>query len=131
MLRNFVKSAIIADQEDMSYAKALEMSFGTGEDGRHRMDFQRIANNSEFWGDGFFPVMLGELITDPLLVLGNFSQGRVCALATDVAPHWATGLVDWGDARIKAHATYASPVEVGNWYVEFFANILKWTASCL
>lgn len=68
----FVKSAIIAGQEDITYGKALEMSFGTGDEGRYKMDFQRIAENSDFWGDGFFPVMLGELLTDPLLVFALF-----------------------------------------------------------
>ncbi len=31
------------------------------------------------------------------LVVGQHGRGRTAALATDVAPHWVGGLVDWGD----------------------------------
>ena len=36
----------------------------------------------------------------PLLVVGQHGRGRTAALATDVAPHWVGGLVDWGDRRV-------------------------------
>ena len=32
-----------------------------------------------------------------LLVVGRHGAGRTAALATDVAPHWVGGFVDWGD----------------------------------
>jgi hypothetical protein len=62
----------------------------------------------------------------PLLVLGSFGQGRTAALATDVAPHWVGGWVDWGDRRIVQEVAGGS-IEVGNWYAEFFRNLLVWT----
>ena len=70
-----------------------------------------------------------EVRRDPMLVVGEHSQGgatsigtsggggtsggysggipgvgRVAALATDVAPHWVGGLVDWGNSRVTAQA---------------------------
>ncbi len=66
-------------------------------------------------------------VADPLLVIGSFGRGRVAALATDVAPHWVGGLVDWGDARIKAQAEGGEAIEVGNWYAQFFAQLVRWT----
>ncbi|MHC4123195.1 MAG: glutamine amidotransferase [Planctomycetota bacterium] len=65
--------------------------------------------------------------TDPLLVLGSYGKAKICALATDAAPHWVGGLVDWGNSRIEAKADGANQIEVGNWYAEFLANIIKWT----
>lgn len=68
---------------------------------------------------------------DPLLVVGSHGRGRVCAFATDAAPHWVGGLVDWGDTRLEAHAPGANPIEVGNWYAALLANLVNWTAGLL
>lgn len=68
---------------------------------------------------------------DPLLVVGSYGQGRVCAFATDAAPHWVGGLVDWGDTRIKAQGPGANPIEVGNWYAALLGNMINWTAGLL
>lgn len=66
----------------------------------------------------------------PLLVLGSHGNGRVCAWASDVAPHWVGGLVDWGTGRVEARGKGdAGSVEVGNHYAAFFRNILEWTAG--
>jgi hypothetical protein len=62
----------------------------------------------------------------PLLVVGTFGQGRTAALATDVAPHWVGGLVDWGDQRIVQDVA-GGRIEVGNWYATLFRNLLAWT----
>jgi len=62
----------------------------------------------------------------PLLVTGTFGSGRTAALATDVAPHWVGGFVDWGDARVTARVGNGF-VEVGNWYARFLRNLLVWT----
>ena len=66
--------------------------------------------------------------SDPLLVVGTHGQGRVAALATDVAPHWVGGLVDWGEGRVAAQAPGAEAVEVGDLYAQFFQQLLAWTA---
>ena len=55
----------------------------------------------------------------PLLVVGEQGRGRTAALATDVAPHWVGGLVDWGDGRVTAQAAGAEAVEVGDLYAQF------------
>ena len=64
----------------------------------------------------------------PLLVVGQHGQGRTAALATDVAPHWVGGLVDWGDRRVT-QAVADDCIEVGNWYAQFFCNLLVWTGK--
>ncbi len=46
---------------------------------------------------------------DPLLVVGQCGGGRVAALATDVAPHWVGGMVDWGEGRLTAQAPAPKP----------------------
>ncbi|MGA2064438.1 MAG: glutamine amidotransferase [Thermoguttaceae bacterium] len=62
----------------------------------------------------------------PLLVVGRHGRGRTAALATDVAPHWVGGLVDWGDRRVAQNVA-GELFEVGNWYARFFHNLLAWT----
>ncbi len=62
----------------------------------------------------------------PLLVVGEYGRGRTVALATDVAPHWVGGFVDWGDARVTAQVEEEGFIEVGNWYARFFRNLLVW-----
>lgn len=63
----------------------------------------------------------------PLLVAGTYGQGRVCCLATDVAPHWVGGFVDWGTPRVTAQGQGAEAIEVGGDYAKFFTNLLTWT----
>ena len=62
----------------------------------------------------------------PLLVVGECGRGRTAALATDVAPHWVGGLVDWGDGRVVQEVN-AGAIDVGNLYARFFRNLLVWT----
>jgi uncharacterized membrane protein len=64
----------------------------------------------------------------PGLVVDDFGSGRVAAFMSDVAPHWVGGFVDWGDARVTAQAPGASAIEVGNWYAQFWRQLLSWTA---
>lgn len=66
--------------------------------------------------------------TAPLLVVGHHGRGRTAALATDAAPHWVGGLVDWGDGRVVQDVAGAF-IEVGNWYARFFRNLLAWTGN--
>lgn len=66
-----------------------------------------------------------ELIeTHPLLVMGSHRKGVTAALATDVAPHWVGGLVDWGTERVAARAASADAIEVGDLYARFFKQLL-------
>ena len=74
--------------------------------------------------DGEFRFAAGERL--PLLVVGRCGEGRAAALATDVAPHWVGGLVDWGDRRVVQDVE-GGFVDIGNWYAEFFRNLLVWT----
>lgn len=62
----------------------------------------------------------------PLLVIGTDSRRRVAALATDLAPHWSGGLVDWGSRRVRLAVTPHIHIEVGDRYVRFVASLLRW-----
>jgi uncharacterized membrane protein len=70
---------------------------------------------------------LEALETHPLLVVGSHGAGRTAALATDVAPHWVGGLVDWGSGRVAAQAAGADAVEVGDLYARLFQQLITWT----
>jgi uncharacterized membrane protein len=63
---------------------------------------------------------------DTVLAVGQYGQGRTAALATDVAPHWVGGLVDWGTSRVAARAPGAEAIEVGDSYARFFQQLLAW-----
>ena len=74
-------------------------------------------------GDAF--EFIGEQ-SHPLLTLGMYGRGKTAAYSSDVAPHWAGGFVDWGETRVTLQAPGSGEVEVGNWYVEFFARLVRW-----
>jgi uncharacterized membrane protein len=83
--------------------------------------FRAFERDGEF---GFEPT-----IRDSMLVVGRHGQGRTVALATDVAPHWVGGLVDWGETRVSAQAPGAEAVEVGDLYEKFFQQMLAWAGN--
>lgn len=62
----------------------------------------------------------------PLLVIDSHPRKRVAALATDLAPHWCGGLVDWGTQTQKLKVTPKIQIQVGNYYVEFISSLLSW-----
>jgi hypothetical protein len=62
----------------------------------------------------------------PLLVVGAAGAGRVACFASDPAPHWVGGLVDWGAPRIEAAADGCRAVEVGCWYLRLFERMVRW-----
>lgn len=53
--------------------------------------------------------VIAEVDGDPMIVLGQYGEGRTCAYATDCAPHW-------------------SPVEFCTWtgYAPLWQNIVRW-----
>jgi len=63
---------------------------------------------------------------DPLLVVGEHGEGRIAALATDVAPHWVGPMVDWGPQRVTGEAPGAFAIEVGDCYARFFEQLIRW-----
>ncbi len=65
----------------------------------------------------------------PLLVVGSYGIGKTAAFATDVAPHWCGGLVDWGAKRVKIQVAKGIQIEVGDLYVKFLTNLLNWLAT--
>jgi hypothetical protein len=65
----------------------------------------------------------------PLLVVDRDPAKRRAALTTDLAPHWAGGLVDWGAARVRLSVTRGIAVEVGTAYARFVRGLLAWAAG--
>ena len=64
----------------------------------------------------------------PMLVVGQYGKGRTAAMATDVAPHWVGGLVDWGPNRLTEPVA-DDGIEVGDSYAILFSRLVKWTAN--
>ena len=62
----------------------------------------------------------------PALVTHSIRDGRAAAFASDVAPHWVGGFVDWGPERVKTQAAGASAIEVGSDYAQFWKQLLSW-----
>lgn len=65
----------------------------------------------------------------PLLVIHSNPRRRTAALATDLAPHWSGGLVDWGRRRIWLRVNDKIQIEVGALYVRFVSDLLRWLAG--
>ena len=65
----------------------------------------------------------------PLLVVNKSPKLKTVAFATDAAPHWCGGLVDWGSRSCKLPVNKTIRVEVGDMYVRFFATLIRWLAS--
>jgi hypothetical protein len=63
-----------------------------------------------------------ERSTTPVLTVWQLGAGRVGALAPDVMPHWAGGIVDWGPRRV----TLPTGNEVGHLYPAFLVDLCRW-----
>lgn len=63
----------------------------------------------------------------PLLVADR--EKKIAAFATDLAPHWCGGLVDWGRTHIKLPVAGKIQIEVGVTYIRFVQSLLRWIAS--
>jgi uncharacterized membrane protein len=61
---------------------------------------------------------------EPFLVLGSYGMGRVAALTTDLAPHWAGGFVDWGKKRLNLKGPGDVSVDIGEQYFQFVEELL-------
>ena len=64
----------------------------------------------------------------PLLIISSDEKKRTAALATDLAPHWCGGLVDWGKRRLNLSVTGKIRIEVSDLYVKFVSSLVRWTA---
>ena len=63
----------------------------------------------------------------PLLIVDQ--NRKSAALATDLAPHWCGGMVDWGSRRLKLKVTGKIRIEVGDRYVKFVSSLIRWLAA--
>jgi uncharacterized membrane protein len=66
-----------------------------------------------------------EQSTTPLLSVWQRGAGRVGALASDVMPHWAGGILDWGEQRV----TLPTGNEIGHLYPAFLVDLCRWLAN--
>jgi len=66
-----------------------------------------------------------EKATTPVLTVWQRGAGRVGALAPDMMPHWAGGILDWGEQRIKL----PTGNEVGHLYPAFLVDLCRWLAG--
>lgn len=73
-----------------------------------------------------FPQREGRAGEHPLLVIDSDPRKRIAALATDLAPHWCGGLLDWGRRRVKIQVKKGIEIEVGDLYVKFVTSLLRW-----
>ena len=80
-------------------------------------------------GRGQRPQLSLERMGSPLLVVAADPARRVAALATDLAPHWCGGLVDWGRRRRGLPVRGRIRIEVGDRYVQFIGALLHWLAG--
>jgi uncharacterized membrane protein len=64
----------------------------------------------------------------PLLVVDGDPEKRIAALATDLAPHWCGGILDWGKRRVLMNVTPDISVETGYLYHQFVSSLIKWLA---
>jgi uncharacterized membrane protein len=68
-----------------------------------------------------------ESAAHPLLVIDPDPSRRVASYASDFAPHWCGGLVDWGPRILRLPAgPRAGYVEIGSNYVRFVSSIIRW-----
>lgn len=65
----------------------------------------------------------------PFLVVSGSAAERRAALTTDLAPHWCGGWVDWGKKHRKLAVNSKIAVEVGDAYILFVQQLLRWTAG--
>jgi len=57
--------------------------------------------------------LLADYDDDPIIVVGSYGEGRTMVLASDCAPHWGRGFVDWAGSR------------------DFSIQLVKWLAKKL
>jgi uncharacterized membrane protein len=65
----------------------------------------------------------------PLLVAGCSGKGRTVCYMSDLAPHWAGGMVDWGQRKIKIENVAGCFMEVGQEYISFIQSLVTLTLA--
>ena len=60
----------------------------------------------------------------PLLVFS--CEYRTAAFATDFAPHWCGGLVDWGKKSVRLPVAKGIQIEIGETYLQFASQLIRY-----
>ncbi|MGL6227537.1 MAG: glutamine amidotransferase [Thermoguttaceae bacterium] len=97
-------------------------------DGKCELDGHPLLSRATLELKSSETLIFSEVEEIPMLVLGSFGQGRTAAFASDVAPHWVGGFVDWGTERV-IQPVGDGFVDVGKSYAQFFSNLVRWTAK--
>jgi uncharacterized membrane protein len=61
----------------------------------------------------------------PLLVTGEYGLGRLVCFMSDLAPHWAGGLPDWGRSKVRFPNAQGQYMEVGADYLRFINGLIE------
>lgn len=88
-------------------------------------------SNLEFRERERLPLLVVDPHSDEEILVevdGGAGRGRSAAYLSDAAPHWVGGYVDWGEQRVTANGD-GNEVEFGNFYLEFFRNLVLWAAG--
>lgn len=80
---------------------------------------------------GKIPAVRLESKEYPLLVIREEGIQRSAVFASDAAPHWSGGLVDWGAKRVKVLLRIDTQVEIGDLYVKLFSQTICWLGHTL
>lgn len=64
----------------------------------------------------------------PLLVVSK-GPARTAAFATDFAPHWCGGLVDWGTKTLTLPVNSTIRIQIGDRYAGLIKSIVTWLSS--
>lgn len=75
--------------------------------------------------EGGSTVSFTEIDRAPFLVVGKHGSGITAALASDLAPHWVGGFVDWGAKRVTLSGA-GREVEIGDDYLTFVTRLVSW-----
>ena len=65
----------------------------------------------------------------PLLVVNAGPGMRTAVFASDCAPHWCGGMVDWGAKTLKLPVAPKIRIQVGDAYVRFLSSVVRWLAK--
>jgi uncharacterized membrane protein len=88
---------------------------------RQRMGATVLVEGHRLHVDGDLRPTL-EKTTTPMLTVWQRGAGRVGAFTPDLMPHWAGGIIDWGEQRVQL----PSGNEVGHLYPAFLIDLCRW-----
>ena len=62
----------------------------------------------------------------PYIATWKYGKGKTIAITSDFSPHWVGGMLDWGTKRRTLNINKNISIEVGDYYIKFIQNLLKY-----